>query len=70
MTLTYVQRNKYNENMKTAIYGRPAQQMRTLYFCPVVSSFYFLLLFSSPILSHRRLDVDHTSTHGVALVRI
>jgi len=30
----------------------------------------FLLLFSSPNLSGRRLDVYHTSTHGVALVRI
>jgi len=29
-----------------------------------------LLLFSSPNLSCRRLDVCHTSTHGVALVRI
>ena len=27
-------------------------------------------LFSSPNLSDRRLDVHHTSTHGVALVRI
>jgi len=31
------------------------------------SSFFF---FSSPNLSRRRLDVCHTSTHGVALVRI
>jgi len=37
---------------------------------------WFLLLlflsffFSSPNLSRRRLDVYHTSTHGVALVRI
>ena len=30
-------------------------------------SFFF---FSSPNLSRRRLDVCHTSTHGVALVRI
>jgi len=30
----------------------------------------FFLLFSPPILSGRRLDVYHTSTHGVALVRI
>jgi len=30
----------------------------------------FLLLFSSPNLSRRRLDVCHTSTHAVALVRI
>jgi len=39
--------------------------MQTLYFCPVVSS-----SFSSPNLSRRRLDLYHTSTHGVALVRI
>jgi len=31
---------------------------------------FFYLLFSSPNLSRRRLDVCHTSTHGVALVRI
>jgi len=31
-----------------------------------ISSFFF----SSPNLSGRRLDVYHTSTHGVALVRI
>ena len=30
----------------------------------------FFLFFSSPNLSGRRLDVYHTSTHGVALVRI
>ena len=30
----------------------------------------FFLLFSAPNLSGRRLDVYHTSTHGVALVRI
>jgi len=28
------------------------------------------ILFFSPNLSRRRLDVYHTSTHGVALVRI
>jgi len=62
--------------------------MRTLYFCPVVSSlwspyglgqtiifsscgfFFFFLFFSSPNLSHRRLDVCHTCTHGVALVPV
>jgi len=49
---------------------------RPLYFCPVVSIFFLLLLlssfffFSSPNLSGRRLDVYHTSTHGVALVQI
>jgi len=31
---------------------------------------FYLLLFSSPNLSGHRLDVYHTSTHGVALVRI
>jgi len=31
---------------------------------------FFLLLFSSPNLSGRRVDVYHTSTHDVALVRI
>ena len=45
--------------------------MRTLYFCPVVSSIFFYILLSSlPNLSRRRLDVYHTSTHGEALVRI
>jgi len=33
-------------------------------------SFFFLLFFSSPNLSGRRLDVYHTLAHGVALVRI
>jgi len=45
----------------------PVLQMRTLYFAAVVSIFF---LFSSSILSGRRLDVYDTSTHGVALVRI
>jgi len=44
--------------------------MRTLYFCPVVSFSIFYLLFSSPNLSRRRLDVYHTSTHCVAFVWI
>jgi len=37
------------------------------YLCPVVSSSIFFF-FPSPILSGRRLDAYHTSTHGVALV--
>jgi len=36
------------------------------FFLLLLSSFYI----SSPNLSGRRLDVYHTSTHGVALVRI
>ena len=44
-------------------YGRP------LYFHAVVSIHLLLsIFFSSPNLSGRRLDVYHTSTHGVALV--
>jgi len=35
-----------------------------------VISIFFFLFFSSPNLSCRRLDVYHTSTDGVALVRI
>ena len=31
---------------------------------------FYLLFFSSPNLSGRRLDVYHTSTHGVALVMV
>jgi len=31
---------------------------------------FFFFFFSSPNLSRRRLDVCHTSTHGVALVQI
>jgi len=48
-------------------YGRPMEWGRPLHFCPVVSIFFY---FSLPNLSGRRLDVYHTSTHGVALVRI
>jgi len=32
--------------------------------------YFYLLLFSSPNLSGRKLDVYHTSTHGVALAEI
>ena len=42
---------------------------QAIIFCPVVSSS-SIFFFSSPILSRRRLAVYHTSTHGVAVVRI
>jgi len=42
--------------------------MRTLYF--FVLWFLLSFFFSSPNLGRRRLDVYHTATHGVALVRI
>jgi len=41
---------------------------RPLYSAAVVSTFFFL--FSSPILSGRKLDDCHTSTHDVVLARI
>ena len=52
-----------------ALWNRETIYIFMLWF---VLSFFLLLLllFSSPNLSRRRLDVCHTSTHGVALVRI
>ena len=41
-----------------------------IYFHPVVSFYLLSFFYSSPNLSRRRLDVCHTSTHSVALVRI
>jgi len=49
-------------------YGRSVEQ--AIIFCSY--GFYIFLhssLFSSPILSGRRLDVYHSSTHDVTLVR-
>ena len=46
---------------------------QTIIFLPCgffLSFFLSFFLFSSPNLSRRRLDVCHTSTHGVVLVRI
>ena len=40
---------------------------RPLYFCPVISIFFLSFFISSPNLNGRRLDVCHTSTHGVSL---
>ena len=39
-------------------------------FLPCGFFFFFYLLFSSPNLSGRKLGVHHSSTHGVAVVRI
>ena len=50
-----------------ALYDRADHYIFALWF---LSFFFFLLFFSSPNLSGRRLDVYHTSTHGVALVWI
>ena len=48
-----------------ALCNRAGHYIFTLGF--LLSSFFFS---SSPNISRRRLDVYHTSTHGVALVRI
>jgi len=47
-------------------YGRRSHYIFALWFL-LLSIFFFL---SSPNLSGRRVDVYHTSTHGIALVRI
>ena len=43
---------------------------QAIIFLPCGLSVCFFFFFSSPKLSSRRLDIYHTSTHGVALVRI
>ena len=55
-----------------AVCNRAGQYIFVLWFLLSSSSFFFffLLSFSSPNLNRRRLDVYHTYTHGVALVRI
>ena len=45
----------------------PIVMDRPLYFAAVVSLFLLLVVFLLPILSGRKVDVRHTSTHGVAL---
>jgi len=52
----------------TVSYGRAGHYIFALWYLLLLSSFF--LYFFSPNLSRRRLDVCHTSTHGVALVRI
>jgi len=49
-----------------ALCNRAGHYIFALWFLLLSSSIFF----SSPNLSRRRLDVYHTSTHGVALVRI
>jgi len=52
-----------------ALRNRAGHYIFALWFL-LSSSSVFLSFFSSPNLSRRRLDVCHTSTHDVALVRI
>jgi len=54
--------------LRFLVYGRPYVIGQTIYiFILFLSSIFFI---SSPNLSGRTLGVCHTSTHGVALVRI
>jgi len=50
--------------------GRIIMVAQTIIFSSCGFSLLLSFLFSSPNLSRRRVDVYHTSTHGVALVRI
>jgi len=50
-----------------ALWNRTGHYIFALWF---LSFFFYLSFFSSPNLSCCRLDVYHTSTHGVAVVRI
>ena len=51
-------------------YGRPMLIGQTIIFLPCDFYLSTSFFFSSPNLGGRRLDVYHTSIHGVALVRI
>jgi len=55
------------ELVMVALWNRADHYIFMLWFVVVLL---LLSFFSSPNLSRRRLDVCHTSTHGVALVRI
>jgi len=50
-----------------ALWNKAVDYIFALWF---LLSFFFFFFYSSPNLSGRRVDVYHTSTHGVALVRI
>jgi len=56
-----------NKRLKTAIYMLWSSYGTGQ---TIIFSSCFFLLFSSPNVSGRRLDVHHTATHGVASVRI
>jgi len=55
---------------KHFIYGLPYVIGQTIYIFILSFVLSFFFFFSSPNLSHRRVDLHHTCTHGVALVRI
>ena len=53
-----------------ALWNRADHYIFILFLLLLLLLVLLLLLFSSPNLSGRRLDVYHTSAHGVALLRI
>ena len=53
-----------------ALWNRADHYIFMLWFILFLLLLLLSFLFSSPNLSRRRLDVCHTYTHGVALVRI
>jgi len=61
---THVNVSRRSDLFMVALWNRADHYIFMLWF---LSIFY---LFSSPNLSGRTLDVYHTSTHGVALMRI
>ena len=60
---------KYEVGLRCCLLWSPYVVGQTIIFSSC-SFFLSIFFFSSPNLSGRRLDVYHTSTHGVALVRI
>jgi len=64
VTKRCVRRRFVTTSFMAALWNTAGHYIFALWF---VSSFY---LFSAPNLSGHRLDVYHTSTHGVALVQI
>jgi len=54
----------------TTLLWPPTVADADILFCSCGYYFSFFFLFSLPILSGRKVDVYHTSTHGVALVQI
>jgi len=49
----------------TVLWNRAGQYILALWFLSFCLCSFFFFLFSSPNLSGRRLDVYHTSIHGV-----
>ena len=62
---------QFQHFIMAALRSRCGHYIFVLWFLPLSSSSFNLsFFFSSPNLSRRRLDIYHTSTDGVALVRI